>query len=865
MLRSMFSGLAGLSNNQTGLDVVGNNIANVNTIGYKGSKIEFTELLNQTIRGASSPQASGRGGTNPIQVGLGVGTSAISVSHQQGNLLSTGLMSDLALQGNGFFILGDGGTQQFYSRAGSFNFDADGFLVHSSGMKAYGWMANSAGTINTNDAIQALSIPVGQTISANETTEITYAYNLDSRAYTIGTPLLASGNSANVSTTTGKFLKSIDDPTTLTNNEAITDVIGTHTVQVYAETHNGTNSALNGTQKLGDDLKVTNTSSFRIVIDGVENTINLSNGTASTVNELISAINSQLPGVTAILSGGKIQLTRDVAGATKHVYVYDSNSLNSNCFSSLTSTSAHGAATEVTTSEAADIWSYLTSNIPGHAATTDTHAIHAYIDSTGKVLADAIEIAALDLSAVPKTGGGFLDFSDLTSSGQTLLTEALADHVTSNNGIAANCFGTGTTEWLPASTSLGTKTSLTLTSALTGIDVANDIQVTTNGSATPTTFDVSAEGLTATSTVADLITAFNTWSALETSGTTLDKFYMGLNKDGKLFVTYETANNDNPITIADKDASNIVKTGIVDTFFSKAGDWSADLSAAKLLSRLSKTAHVTHSFSRADGGGTTLLPVAFDATDTRIEGITGVEITATSAGFKTGSFVMQTVPATEHLTSSTVYDSLGNEHTVTLNLTRTSDNTWNWDASGTEVAGSGELVFDNLGVISTGANIGAISVGAVGGSNPLTIKPNFEAVSQYADISTMVHSGQDGYPNGSLSTYSISSDGTIIGIYSNGLNQNIGQIAIATFNNPTGLLKGSDGMFMSSNNSGDVQIGLANTGGRGTISAGTLEMSNVDIAKEFANMIIYQRGFQANSKIITTGDEILQTLVNMKR
>ncbi|MEI7943099.1 MAG: flagellar hook-basal body complex protein, partial [Candidatus Riflemargulisbacteria bacterium] len=108
-------------------------------------------------------------------------------------------------------------------------------------------------------------------------------------------------------------------------------------------------------------------------------------------------------------------------------------------------------------------------------------------------------------------------------------------------------------------------------------------------------------------------------------------------------------------------------------------------------------------------------------------------------------------------------------------------------------------------------------------------------------------------------------DGVIIGIYSNGLNQNIGQIGVATFNNPTGLLKGSDGMFITSNNSGAPQIGTANSGGRGTISAGTLEMSNVDIAKEFANMIIYQRGFQANSKIITTGDEILQTLVNMKR
>ncbi len=848
MLRSMFSGLAGLSSNQTALDVVGNNIANVNTIGYKGSKIEFTELLNQTIRGASSPQDSGRGGTNPIQVGLGVGTSAITVSHQQGNLLSTGNMSDLALQGNGFFILGDGSSQTFYSRAGSFNFDADGYLVHSSGMKAYGWMADSIGTIDRNTSIQALSIPVGQTISANETTSIAYAYNLDSRSYTIGTPILASGNSANVAIVSGKFLGSVDDPATVAIEPTITDVKGTHSINVYAETHFGTNTALNGTQTLGDDLGVTNVTSFRISIDGTDNTINLSNGTSSTVNELISAINSQLPGVTAILSGGKIELTRDSAGLNKHVYVYDSNALDEDCFQGLSSTG--GTAATVTASEAEDLWQYLQDG--------------NYIDSTGKVIASAANIALLDLSAVPDAGGGpDWDFSDLETAGKTLLTEALDGHITSSNGIATKIFGSGTKEWLPASSTMGTRASLTLTTALTGIVDTNDLAVTVDGETTPRTFDISAAGLSATSTIAELITEFNDWAKTETTGTTLVPFYMGLNKDDKLFVTYETADADTPITIDDSAAAN----GICDTYFSKTSvaNWGTELAADKNFDRISDTSYIEHSFARADGGGTYILPLTFDPTDTRITGVNGVTITATSDGFKTGRFIMQTVPPTEHVTSTTVYDSLGNERTVTLTLSRTGDNTWNWDASGIEVTGSGTLVFDNLGVLQQGATSGTIAVGSQGGSNSLTITPNFSSVSQYADNSTMVHKNQDGYPNGSLSTYSISSDGVMIGIYSNGLNQNIGQIAIATFNNPAGLLKGSDGMFVSSNNSGDAQMGTANSGGRGTISAGTLEMSNVDIAEEFANMIIYQRGFQANSKIITTGDELLQTLVNMKR
>ncbi|GEM_PF-3287580 len=859
MLRSMFAGLAGLSNNQTGLDVVGNNIANVNTVGYKSSKIEFTELLNQTIRGASSPQEAGVGGTNPIQVGLGVGTSAISVSHQQGNLLSTGIMSDLALQGNGFFILGDGGSQTFFSRAGSFTFDADGSLVHSSGMKAYGWMANANGVIDRNSSITNLSIPVGQTISANATTGITYAYNLDSRAYTIGTPVLASGNSANIAIVSGKFTGNEDDPATVGIEPTIIDVKGTHTINVYAETHNGVNTSLNGTQTLGDDIGVQSVVSFRVVIDGQENTINLSNGTSSTVNELVSAINSQLPGVTAILNGGKIMLTRDTAGLNNHIYVYDDNLVNDTSFFGLSSTGGSGAT--VTLTEADDIWDYLVGQ--------------GYVNSSGQSIGTDANIALLDLSVVPNASGipaATWDFSDLEVAARTILTEAKNGHINSSNGIAAKCFGSGSAEWLPASKALGTKATQKLTTALTGLDITNDLIVSHNGITSTFEPDDTANPaartpLAATDTIADLIREFNLWSESITAGTTNDKFYMGLNQEGKLFVTYETADNDTPISIDDTAATN---NGIADLFFAGAGgnDWGAEITANAAninFNRLSTTAYLDHTFARADGGGTYVLPIDFDPTDTRITGIDGVTITADTAGFKTGRFIMQTVAPTEHVTSTTVYDSLGKERTITLTLSRTDDNTWNWDASGIEVTGSGSLVFDNLGILQRGATSGTIAVGSQGGSNSLTIVPDFTSITQYADSSTMVHSAQDGYPNGSLSSYSISSDGVIIGIYSNGLNQDIAQIGVATFNNPTGLLKGSDGMFITSNNSGEPQIGTANTGGRGTISAGTLEMSNVDIAEEFANMIIYQRGFQANSKIITTADEILQTLVNMKR
>lgn len=124
---------------------------------------------------------------------------------------------------------------------------------------------------------------------------------------------------------------------------------------------------------------------------------------------------------------------------------------------------------------------------------------------------------------------------------------------------------------------------------------------------------------------------------------------------------------------------------------------------------------------------------------------------------------------------------------------------------------------------------------------------------------------QDGYRMGYLDSYRIDSAGTVIGIFTNGLANNIAQIAIATFPNPAGLEKMGETMFRTSSNSGEAQINISGIGGAGTVTPGALEMSNVDLSQEFTDMIVTQRGFQANSRIITTSDEMLQELVNLKR
>src|SRR5690606_11705204 len=144
MMRSMFAGVSGLKAHQTRMDVIGNNIANVNTAGYKSSRATFQDMLSQTIRAATAPTAS-RGGTNAVQVGLGVTLGSIDVKHTQGNTQSTGHMTDLAIEGDGFFVLGQGEQKQ-YTRAGIFGLDngPEGNLVSLvNGMRVMGYKADS--------------------------------------------------------------------------------------------------------------------------------------------------------------------------------------------------------------------------------------------------------------------------------------------------------------------------------------------------------------------------------------------------------------------------------------------------------------------------------------------------------------------------------------------------------------------------------------------------------------------------------------------------------------------------------------------------------------------------------------------------
>jgi flagellar hook protein FlgE len=230
----------------------------------------------------------------------------------------------------------------------------------------------------------------------------------------------------------------------------------------------------------------------------------------------------------------------------------------------------------------------------------------------------------------------------------------------------------------------------------------------------------------------------------------------------------------------------------------------------------------------------------------------------------------------------TVYDSLGASHVLTFNFTKTGSNAWNYSitipaadvggAGAPTVIGTGNLVFDASGNLTMpAANVTGLSItGLADGAANLNFTWNLYdngagLLTQMAAASSTSSTQQNGTSSGSLQKFAIGSDGMVTGNFSNGKTAILGQLVLATFANQQGLLRTGQNGFQATLASGQAVVGAPGTGGRGTLSGGALELSNVDISKEFASMIVAQRGFQANARAVTTFDEITQETINLKR
>jgi flagellar hook protein FlgE len=233
MMRSMFAGVSGLRAHQTMMDVVGNNVSNINTVGFKSSRVLFTEALSQVLQGGTSGTGQATGGVSPRQIGLGVSVAGINPQYTEGSTQLTGNPTDVSIQGDGFFAVKLGG-ETLYTRAGAFHFDESGYLVDQGGAIVQGWMADNTGAVNTGTPVGNIRVPVGQTIDPVATTSVSLRGNLSS-ATAVGDP--ASSTAIDVVDAVGEehrlsfsFAKTATNTWTLTGMDPDGNTIGTATL-----------------------------------------------------------------------------------------------------------------------------------------------------------------------------------------------------------------------------------------------------------------------------------------------------------------------------------------------------------------------------------------------------------------------------------------------------------------------------------------------------------------------------------------------------------------------------------------------------------------------------------------------------------
>jgi len=715
MMRSLFSGITGLKSLQSNMDVIGNNISNVNTTGFKAGRMTFQESLNQTMSGATRPGGlgMGTGGTNPLQIGLGANVASVDTQYSQGNLERTGQTTDLAIQGNAFFVVG-AGDETFYTRNGAFSMDANGHLVMpGNGLILQGFNADDDGNIPVTAVQDDIVIPFNTSAPARATSTVDFARNLDSDSAAEGTI-----------THTSRFLAPTDGSVRATAASAPDGrslEIQPGDRLTFSATH-----ATNG-QPVSATFLVTETTTMDEIATAIEAFAQNTAGSGASI---------------AFDNGGTGRLQTTVAGNPLRNMSVSSNR-------------------PISSSRVAAAFFFPTTVDNGQTSYSGTFLRPA--------------VATDRLSTVFSASGQPLGRDPVTGVEKGL-----------QNGDNINFAG-----------------------AIGG--------VTTSAS--------SLVYNSATTTMQDLITAMRNQLHLpEFDGTVQNNPTITLNG---------AATSDN---IPD---GSLVIRGLPETAFS--------------LTDLSINAE--------DGDNTSPAPNYFN----------------TNMGFKELQAARDT---SEVSTSITTYDDKKFAHNLSVVFTKSSvPNEWFWRAAtaGTEQiqsGGSGRVTFGTDGTVSNFTfddNTSRLVIDPRNGAEIMQLRLNpggpgkFAGLTQFRAESTAAAVNQDGNTMGALRNISIGADGVITGQFSNGVTRSLAQVVVADFINPQGLTHDSDSVYAQSANSGDPIYGRPGSQSTSTLQSGSLEMSNVDLANQFTSMITTQRGYQANARIITTSDSLLQELVGLVR
>ena len=876
MMRSLWSGVSGLNAHQTAMDVEGNNIANVNTVGFKYSRTNFQNLLSQTEKAATSPQGT-LGGKNGLQVGLGATVSSVETIFKQGSIQHTDKNTDMALSGDGFFVVsGDGGKTYKYTRAGDFSFDAKGNFVDPNGFIVQGWKANSTThKIDNSSGVKPISIPPGLTTPANATSKIQIKANLNSgdsikemdgtratiepskdmngiydangeeikltpQADNISFQVVNLNNETiNLNLTYGKSTNNHDNKFT-----SLADLIDEIN---YNITHDTTGKFLESQTKTPADYQVFLNGNGRIV--DPSNKIEVSNLMAS--NPTLEKI---FKGFTAASkeSGTMKSIKNSFIGADdvgelfntngdafhlesgqgidasidglyeKRKFVYTSNPIGSNG-------SGCGG---------------VNGNYLGDASKTDSNeGMHWLYDSKSDRAAFSINDSGTHNMAkfvVKDSSGGTHTFKFLYGKDFNTISDLCCD---ANTAFAQD-------------TNIGNKLKLEFKDGKI-VEVSTDTNIYVDSA-------TALQDSSGTPASDQMLKNMDTiLSGLDGSGTSTklmqkkDTYYFHDIQDLTYLWQLALDDSNNPksnqnASAGSKGVATVNKDGKLQ--IENTSPSSFNISVSGYPSEEQSNKAFNDAFSPLNG--------------------------TLAAG---GNALTQSINAATHTTSMDIFDSLGSKHTLAIHFrkahTSTNPNdptTWKWYAETSEPSTLGQPAFGDIKFNSDGSvksfNPPSLLFNPNNGSNSgQSIQLNlgsigkFDGITSFEAPSSTSGQTQDGFPGGDLQQLTVDQTGTVIGVFSNGRSYSLAQVALAKFVNNEGLMAEGGTLFSSSPNSGDAIIGTAGTGGRGTIQPSSLEMSNVDLSKALTELIVIQRGFQANAKTITTSDQLLNTLLQLKR
>ncbi len=843
-MRSLWSGVSGLQAHQVAMDVEGNNISNVNTKGFKYSRADFGTMFSQTVKIATAP-TDGRGGSNPLQIGLGVSVSSTTRIHSQGPVQTTNKNTDVAINGDGFFMVSDdGGLTRYLTRDGDFKLDAYGNFVNNAGFVVQGWNINwDNQTIDSSRSPQNIFIDPGMHIPAAKSTEVAIKANLNS-GLNIGT--------------------------SSRNLYALDSVHGWNTKTQRAEDENDTGTT---------QFYTTSKNSVEVTEKGVDaGSLFNANGTGLNLREGQGIWVSYADAKFTTATDGANGVFNENSQTTQQNVIFWGNKDNAvNLDITLNGVNIQNANIRSLDEAIAYINTFT--------APTDTR------DGTG-------------VKAVKKADGSGIEFVNDNADGTTdnmknidlvvkqTNTAGERFRVTWNqqnqNFAATTVKANGNSAWITGGTPGLTEERVKIITAhkyvysSTPVNIPpmynpdggpgyNPANQNNPGTAENNYFQAVQGGL------------LNTDS--RTFRTTEDLREL-LQRDARYGVDYDGSGG---FEIDGSDINEGVKVVVTENgnfaisnpneipqrpgFVMPGAPGTQDNRTTHNMS-FNITAYSNKQGTVSTNDAFTKIFKAFDGVLTvggQIKESEQLKLSAFSAGLE-------------------IYDSLGSKHTLEVQFVKQSTtqdggNEWqmiiripepaeiNTTGEGPTNIIVGTARFNNDGslanytprTINFSPNNGAapnqqikLSFGT-SGSNDGLVSSN--------SASTLTGQATDGYTSGNLKPEAIRVDdkGNILGEFTNGKTFAVAKIAMASVANNSGLEEIGGNLFKVTANSGNIVVGEAGTGGRGEMKTSALEMSNVDLSRSLTELIIIQRGYQANSKTISTSDQMLQTLIQLKQ